>query len=93
MSIHVGPQLCYVSIRVFVGIAQELGSGGPGPELHAVVSIRVLVGIAQEPASAATLSGLLLRFNPCVGRNSSGASRPGVAGGLGVRFQSVCWSE
>ena len=36
---------------------------------------------------------MITGFNPCVGRNSSGAiiSRPGALTNPG--FQSVCWSE
>ena len=39
------------------------------------VSIRVLVGIAQERGEKALNHFFNLCFNPCVGRNSSGASR------------------
>ena len=39
------------------------------------VSIRVLVGTAQEPQVVPTAAGQVPGFNPCIGRNSSGAIR------------------
>ena len=57
------------------------------------VSIRVLVGIAQEPSVSVCLPSRQVSFNPCVGRNSSGAHLRQPGQGNGRLFQSVCWSE
>ena len=38
-------------------------------------------------------SCLAVGFNPCVGRNSSGAHPVHQAVGRAQLFQSVCWSE
>ena len=79
----------HVSIRVLVGIAQELaGSTSYGWKRH--VSIRVLVGIAQEPFSTAGLKLPNSGFNPCVSRNSSGAFFVLNYCNTYCKFQSVC---
>ena len=57
------------------------------------VSIRVLVGIAQERARPIARTPAGWGFNPCIGRNSSGAW-VSFGRGIGqVLFQSVYWSE
>ena len=81
-----------VSIRVLVGIAQEPIRAGIAVALG-FVSIRVLVGIAQEPFWPLGPSRCSSSFNPCVGRNSSGALEQARVLVAGLRFQSVCWSE
>ena len=65
---------------MLVGIAQEHFG------LHArrapfPVSIRVLVGIAQERFTWMPIRRPRRGFNPCVGRNSSGAAGPAGAAG------------
>ena len=81
-----------VSIRVLVGIAQERAHLR-GQQRRPPVSIRVLVGIAQEPSVSVCLPSRQVSFNPCVGRNSSGAHLRQPGQGNGRLFQSVCWSE
>ena len=81
-----------VSIRVLVGIAQELG--WLVEYLQTIrVSIRVLVGIAQELRGGLSYLWGAMGFNPCVGRNSSGASCRSRCTATAPWFQSVCWSE
>ena len=57
------------------------------------VSIRVFVGIAQEPLPVPYERPARFSFNPCVGRNSSGASIWPTMTTTFVWFQSVCLSE
>ena len=83
-----------VSIRVLVGIAQEpIGRAFLRFDPLHLVSIRVLVGIAQEHKLKKMAYVTHTGFNPCVGRNSSGAPPSAIRPSLPISFQSVCWSE
>ena len=78
-----------VSIRVLVGIAQELELRNAG-HIGIEVSIRVLVGIAQERRNGRSSGDEYQCFNPCVSRNSSGASQHHMIEAVILQFQSVC---
>ena len=85
--------LSWVSIRVLVGTAQELARVG-------IAFLGVLgfqsVYWSEQLRSWAILVRLAVgssSFNPCIGRNSSGAAPGGPLAQWLSGFQSVYWSE
>ena len=71
-AVLVGFLVAIVSIRVLVGTAQEQHRL-PAQRRGELVSIRVLVGTAQERRGPGRRGNRSRGFNPCIGRNSSGA--------------------